>query len=464
MTYPLGFLYIVYTARYLGTEEFGVLSFALAFAAIFKILVDMGFDGLGVREIARDRELAGKYLGNVIPVKIVLGISCFALIVLSVKLLGYPEETARAVYLVSAGVLFTSFTEMFNAIFRAFERMGPISVGLVTNKVTLLSLTLLAISMGLGLEAISAIYLVASGLAFAYALFTCTRKYVLPAIEIDRVFLKETLKKSLPFFLSAAVNIIAFKIDMVMLSMLKGDAAVGYYSAAYRLIEALHVVPVSLAGSLYPVFSTFHVSSKEALNSAYEISFKLLLIAGLPIAIGTTLLADRIVPLMYGSEFAPSIPALKILIWTIPPIFLSYIIGTLFSSINRQVLSLKINTFTTALNIVANLLLIPGYGFLGAAFATVLTYTTSFTLGFYFTSRLTCKIPLTGFALKLLAANVGMALFVLSLPGANLILLIAGSAAVYLGVLNVFGVVSKKDYEMLFRREDEMQGPSMDAV
>lgn len=453
VSYPMGFIYTMYTARYLGTEQFGVLSFSMAFVGIFGVLESMGFDALGVREIARDKKLAKKYLGNVIPMKIILGVSCLGLIAFFIKNLGYPEQTVKVVCFISVGMLFNSFTQLFNSLFKAFEKMEYESIGIIANKVLVFTLTLFAIFLKYDLVKISAIYALASSIVFIYSLLICIHKYVVPKIELDWNFWKDSLKKALPFFLAAVVNIIAFKIDVIMLSTIKGDEAVGYYSAAYRLIEVLLIIPAALSGSLYPVFSRFHTLPKKALNSAYEKSFRFLFIAGIPISVGTTLLADRIILLIYGEEYYLSIMALKILIWTIPVIFISYVIGTLFASINRQVLSLKISAFAMALNVVTNLVLIPKYSFLGAAVTTVITYAVSFILSFYFISRLTCKIPIASFALKPIVANAIMGVFILSFAGINLFLLIASSAAIYTIMLTIFGVVSKTDYNIFLKRE-----------
>jgi len=451
VSYPLGFLYIMYIARYLGSEEFGILSFSLALAGIFGVLADLGFCPLGVREIARDKRLAKKYIANIIPMKIILSILCFGLIAISVNCFGYPEKTVLVVYFVSAGMLFNSFTEIFNSLFKAFEEMEYVSLGIILNKTLMLGLSLIAIFLEYELVRISGIYCLTGLLVFLYTLLICIWKYMAPALEIDWDFWKKISKKAAPFFLAAIVNVIAFRIDMVMLSMLKGDEAVGYYSAAYRLVEALIIIPSILSTSLYPVFSNFYVSAKETLNLVYEKAFKLLLIIGLPIAVGTTLLADKIILLIYGHEFSLAIPALKILIWTIPVIFIAFMLGTLFASINKQVLSLKISIFTTTLNIGANLLLIPKYSFLGAALATVMTYTASFILSYYYISGLTHKIPVFNFALKPIAANLVMGGFILNFTGSNILLVIVASALIYLIMLNIFGVVSKKDY-ILFKR------------
>ena len=84
----LGFFYVMYTARYLGAEGFGVLSFALAFTGIFGVFTDLGLQQLTVREVARNRSLAGKYLGNIAVMKLILVIITFGLMALTINLLG----------------------------------------------------------------------------------------------------------------------------------------------------------------------------------------------------------------------------------------------------------------------------------------------------------------------------------------------------------------------------------------
>ena len=120
----LGFFYVMYTARYLGAEGFAILSFALAFTGIFGLLTDLGFSPLTVREVARDKSLAKKYLNNISIMKAILVTITFALIAIVINLLDYPAQTIKVVYLISLSVVFNSFTGMFYSIFRAFEKIG----------------------------------------------------------------------------------------------------------------------------------------------------------------------------------------------------------------------------------------------------------------------------------------------------------------------------------------------------
>ena len=277
----LGFFVIMYTARYLGAEGFGVLSFALAFTRIFGVFADFGLSPLTVREIARDKSLASKYLGNIAVMKVFLVIITFGMIALTINLLGYPEQTIKVVYLVALSVVFGAFSLMFYSIFQGYEKMEYQSIGRILSGVLTLSGALFAISQGFSVVGFASIYFLASVVVFGYSFAICVWKFVFPKIEIDRSFWKPTIKRASPFFLSAVFSAIGFGIDIVMLSMIKGDIVVGWYSAAYRIMEFLLFIPATFMGSLYPVLSRLYVSSQDSLKSAYQNSFKYLSIVSL---------------------------------------------------------------------------------------------------------------------------------------------------------------------------------------
>ena len=123
----------MYTARYLGAAGFGILSFALAFTGIFGVFSDLGLSTLTVREVARDKTLASKYLGNITVMKIILVIITFGLIAITINLLGYPEQTIKVVYLVALSVIFKAFSGMFYSISQAYEKMECVSAKIEVN-------------------------------------------------------------------------------------------------------------------------------------------------------------------------------------------------------------------------------------------------------------------------------------------------------------------------------------------
>jgi O-antigen/teichoic acid export membrane protein len=449
----------MYTVRYLGAEGFGILSFALAFTGILGVFADLGLSTLTVREVARDKSLVGKYLGNIAAIKVILVVLTYGLIALVINLLGYPELTKKVVYLIALSVVFNSFTNMFYSIFQAYEKMEYRSLGQILSSVLLILGALVAINQGFSVVWFACTYFFVSVLIFVYTFFVSIWKFITPKLEINLNFWKPTVKQALPFFLSAVVDLIAFRIDIVMLSMMKGDKVAGWYSAAYRLMEVLLFIPAAFAGSIYPVLSNSYVSSQNFLKFAYQKSFHYLFIIGIPIAIGTTLLADKIILFIYKGDFVHSIITLQILIWTIPIIFLTYMSGTILASINRQSIALQINFLCMIFNVVINLILIPKYSLIGASITTVITSSLALILFYYFLSKNLYKMLDYKYFIKPAIAGVIMGLFIFSFAEINIILLVCTSILIYLGSLILLKTFSKEDLDLFmkiinFKRSD----------
>jgi O-antigen/teichoic acid export membrane protein len=449
---------MMYAARYLSAAGFGILSFALAFTGIFGVLADLGLSSLTIREVARDKSLALKYLANVSLLKIILAAAAFGLIALTINLMGYPQETITVVYLFGLYVVLAAFAQMFYSIFQAFERMEFQAIGQMLNAALILGGVIFAINHGFSVVGFASLYVIASVIALGYSFGVMKLKFSNPAsasavkaMEFDWGFWKPMIKKALPFFLSAALDLIALRIATVMLSVMKGDQAVGWYSASFQTMQVFLFIPAVFLAALYPVVSRFYVSSEESLRFVYQKSFKYLSLLGLPIAVGTTIFADRIILTIFQEGFAPSIIALRVLIWTVPLGFLTQMFGTMLASINRQDLAAKIVLVYTILNVVMNLVLIPRYGYVGASVVMVITSLMAFVLCFYLLSKLVCKIPLPKLIFRPVIASGLMALFLFFFSGLSLWLLIPLAAIIYFGILILLRAFSKEDLNLLVR-------------
>lgn len=451
------FFYMMYTTRYLGAERFGVLSFALALATIFSVFSDFGFGTMIVREVARDKSLAGKYLFNVSLVKIILGPATFMMMALTINLLNYPSYTRQVIYIVGVAVIITTFSQFLYSIFNAFEKMEYVSLSKILYSLLLLLGALIAIRSGLNIIGFAVSYLLASVIILWWNIMILKYRFAdevfgttFRNFRIEWDFCKRAVKSAWPFFLTIVVNIIAFKIDIVMLSVMKNNTVVGWYSAAYNLIEMLMLISATFVGAAYPVLSNYHTSDKDSLRRAYQAMFKYLSMMGIPLAVGTTLLAANIISMIYKNNYGPSVAALQVLIWTIPLIFLTGMYGILLVSINKERLALKINFFCMALNIILNFILIPKYSFIGASAVTVLTSLFAFLLCFYFVSKLICKVQLYDCFMKPIIASSVMGLFIFFVE-INIWGRVFMAAALYLGMLVALKAFSGED-RRLFRR------------
>jgi len=452
-SYIIGFFFIMYTARYLGAAGFGILSFALAFTGIFGVFSDLGLGILTIREVARDKTLASKYLGNIAVMKIFLVVITFGLIALTINLLGYPEQTIKVVYLVALSVIFGAFSGMFNSVFQAYEKMEYQSLGHILSSALMLSGALFAISQGFSVVGFASIYFLVSVVVLGYNFTVCAWKFVLPKIEVDWGFWKPTIKEALPFGLSSIFVVIYYWIDSVMLSLMQGNEVVGWYNAAYRLIMVLLFIPSILNVSIFPVMSQFYVASKDSLRFAFEKYFKYMAIVGIPIGVGTTLLADRIILLIFGIEYTNSIIALQILVWSSVFIFLSGAFARLLESSNRQMTITKITGICMVENIVLNLAIIPKFSYVGASVTTAITEFTALILCIMVSSKIGYGISKSNLLdiSKVLIASLLMGILIVYLNDLNLLILVLLSAAFYFIVLYLFRVFKEEDAKLLKR-------------
>ncbi len=453
--YILGFFYIIYSARYLGAEDFGTLSFAIAFTGIFGVFMDLGLSTFTTREVSKDKKLAGKFLGNTILIRAILSLFIFLVIVIFVNMFSYPPVVKNIIYIITLSTVFAVAADIFNSIFQSYEKMEFRAIGQILNNSFLLAGALIAIIFKLDIIWFAFAYLIANLFFFIYSALICIKKFVLPKIEIDFYFWKWALLKSLPISFAILFSIIVFRIDTVILSLIKGNIAVGYYNASYKLIEALMAVPIVFSTAVYPVFSKLHVYSKDSLSFSYHKSFKYLLILGLPIAAGSVALSDQIILLVYGTGFIQSSTALKILIWVIPIIYLTYIFRILLISINKQKLLLIILSICMIFNITANILLIPYFSYLGSSIVTVLTEFLSLVLSVYFISKNICKIEIKTIVIKPVIASFFVFL-VANYFKNNLLIAILLSILIYFAILFAVKTFSESDliiFKRIFNRE-----------
>lgn len=452
VTYLLIFFYTVYIARYLGAYGFGILSFALAFSSVFFILADLGLNTLTVREVARDKNLAHKFLGNLLLVKIVLSIATFGLIALFVNLLGYSENVVIVVYFISISVIITSIYGIFNSIFQAFEKMEYQSIGLILNSILMFLGVLLVIYFNLGVVGFSLLYLITSIIILIYSLIICSYKFLIPKFEYDKEFWKITIIEALPFGLTGLSGMLYTYIDSVMLSIIQNNEVVGWYNAAYRIVLFLIIIPGTINITIFPSMSKLHISSPESLRYVNEKYFKYMTIIAIPIGVAVTLLADKIIFIIFGEDYIPSIFALQILIWTIVFTFAGAGFVRLLEATNKQFVLTKISVLCVLVNIVLNLFLIPKYGLIGACIATVLTEIALITgvirMGYKFNYGIPLKKILKDL-IKIIFASLLMGIIIFYLKNLDLLLLIISSSVFYLIVLYLIKEIDNDDINLL---------------
>jgi O-antigen/teichoic acid export membrane protein len=196
--------------------------------------------------------------------------------------------------------------------------------------------------------------------------------------------------------------------------------------------------------------SRFFKESKELLKKTYQKSFKLVVGAGIPVSVGSFLLAEKIILFLFGPQYQNSITALKILSFLIIFSYLNGLAGYFLISINRQALTAKILAVTTGINVILNFLLIPRYSYIGAASATVVSEILFFIFFFLSARGEICLIPLKEIAKPIISAAImGLLIIILIQQGFTLFPLIAIGAMTYLFFIWITGFITKGEKSRL---------------
>jgi len=431
----LGLILTIFIARYIGAVGFGKLGFAQTFTGLLVILADMGLVPFTIREIARRKELASKYLGNIFFIKLIFSVITFALIVIIINLMHYPIDTKIVIYLIGISSIFGSFSDFMRAIFKAFERMEYESFLDIGKTIITIIIGLTVLISGYGLIAIALVYCVVAFIDLLATLVVTVKKFARPEMKIDLSFCRGALFLAFPFIWTVSIGVVYHQIDIVMLSIMKGDAPVGWYNAACKIIYTLVIIPEMFTYAIFPAMSRFYLASKDDLITIVEKSAKYLFMIGLPLAVGAIILAKRIILLLYGQNFIPSIMAMQVLALYLPLRFMNYATGYTLSSIDKEHLRALSATIAAVGNIGLNLILIPRYSLVGAAIATAITEVILFVSYYYFVARHLCRLRMTPIFAKPILACMIMGIFVFCLKELNLALLIVLATVVYPAVI-----------------------------
>lgn len=447
---------VIYLTRYLGAIGFGKYSFVLAFLVFFRIVTDLGINMILVREVCRDPTKASKLMGNAAVIKLVLSFSAIALAAIIISLLPSPTDTTTYVYILSAILLFDSFSLLFSRIFQVELKMKYfVLANLIYRALSAGLIFLIIFSKGTLLQII--IVLVFSSFIRLMVNYLCSRKFVRPKFKIDFELWRFLARESWPLALAGIFIIIFTRIDQVMLSMMRGDAAVGYYAASVNLVEALGIIPNAFMLSVFPLLSRFFATSRDIHKRTYALSFKYMAILAIPIAVGTTLLANPIIPFIYGNQFLPSVIVLQILIWANVFIFTGTIHYQLLISASKQKYGFLFSGTTAVLNVVLNLGLIPRYGIVGAAIATAISLGTGAIIPLFPTATRAYAIALWRSILKPIIASAVMAVYIYYVRP-ELALAIVGGIAIFIAAMLLIRGIDREDIRLvraLFRAQGQ---------
>jgi PST family polysaccharide transporter len=367
----------VWVARYLGPEQFGRLNFAIAFVALFGPLATLGLDGIVIRELVKRPDERSVILGSVFIMKLLGGFAGVGFVLAAIRLMRPTDMPAQwIVGIIAAGLVFQSF-DTFDFWFQSRVRSKFTVYAKGAAFVVCAALKIVFILIGMELLAfawlaLAEIALGGIGLALIYARVE-RQAAGHPLVLWCWSRMRQLLATSWPMFLSGLAVMVYFRIDQVMLAELSGESEVGLYSAALRLSEIWYAIPAVLVASAMPSLVEAHAKSEDNYYRQLQRLFTNLTRIAYLVAVPMTLFASRLVPWLYGEQFAGAAPTLAIHIWTALFVFLGVAHGPWIINEGMTKFYLLQTTVAAAANVALNIVLIPEFGATGAAAATLVS-------------------------------------------------------------------------------------------
>ncbi len=413
----IDFAFAMLRLRILGPVGEGSYAFVITVYGFFEVVIRFGLGTLLTRDVAQDKNDAGRYLYNVLVLRVGLWLLSLPVLVVVAGLYARggnlsPQE-AQALMLFAGALLFASIADSLSSVFMAFEKMeypAGIASAIATAKVALGALVLLPpFSAGfVGLAAVSLIM----NIAQTVWLWSALRRHIPFQLGgLDRGLQRAMMYASYPLMINHLLASIFWRIDMWLLKPLAGTAAVGIYSAGVKYLDGFNVIPSYLTMAIFPLMSRYAKESHESLIRAYQLAIRLLVMTALPIAILVTVLAESLIRILGGSAFLPdSAIALTLLIWSIPVGFVNSVTQYVLIAVNQQRFLTRAFILGVSFNIIANLFMIPRFGYAGAAVVTILSEWSLLFPFYYAVRRHVASLPWGDLLWRQVAAAAGMGL------------------------------------------------------
>ena len=439
-----GIITIGLLTRYLGQEDFGHYTTAIAFMQFFGVLVDMGLYLICLKEISARPEKENYIIGNIFTLRVISAVIFIGGGIILIFAFPYPLVVKLSGAIVAISFFFMSLVQTLTTVFQKYLKMGSVALAEVLGRAGFLGAIILFILFKNNLP-----YLlwgnVANTFIYFIILWFLVKRYVKIRWQVDFDYWKLIFKKAWPIALGIVFNLIYFRADTIILSLFKPAAEVGIYGAPYKILEIIATFPHMFMGLVMPVLTVAWLANQlDKFKNAVQQTFDFFAMLALPMILGTLPLAKPIMILIAGGDFAASGAVLAILILATGIIFLGVLLTYLLVILEKQRAMLKYFFTAAVLSLIGYLIFIPRYSYFGAAWVTVgveLFIVITAWLIFYRTTKVKIKFQI--FFKSLLASGL-MALIIYVLPAWHVLILIGLAMLIYFVLMLTIGGIDKK--------------------
>jgi O-antigen/teichoic acid export membrane protein len=369
-----------------------------------------------------------------------------------VLLIGYNAQTVVVIWIIGACFLIGQVTSTCSAALKGLERMEFTSLGSIifTSLLTFPRIGMLL--LGYGVIPIAAIGILANLASLGIEYFFL-QKLTSFKLSVNWHLIRSVLTASLPYFLVTIGIVIYHQVDIVIISLLVNEQTIGWYAAADRLFGTLLFIPNVLGTALFPALTRAYADSQTASHELARKSMNLLFLVSAPIGLGMMAIADQVVVLLFGAEFANSGPVLAVRGMILILTYANMLLGFLLITMDRQKIWAVVLLLATLATIPLDLILVPwtvktfANGALGGALSYTFTEIGMTAAGLALLPKGTFNRANAKVIAKVLLAALVMAGASWTVRGGFIVIPIAIGAATYFGMVFILHALPKEDWE-----------------
>ncbi|MEZ4861317.1 MAG: flippase [Caldilineaceae bacterium] len=343
-------------ARALGVTGLGQYTIALAYLNVCQILTELGLPAMLVRDLAQMPWLRRSYYYRALSIQIVASLLVWGGLIAVTALLPLPPATRMILWIVGASLPFYAITSATQTLFQAGERMEVVMGIEVLINTAILGISLGVIQWGGTTYHLAMVLVITQLISAILGVILLARSQLLAEPQTQVAWQWSMLwRRSGPFYVLALADVLLQRADIVLLSIVAGESVTGLYGAAYNLVRVAFKLVQNFWGALYPTLSRLHhqvpVHYRRLGNFSLRYGLLTLLAAA---AIGAGVAQD-VLHLIYGANYAEAVLVLQILLWSAPIYLLENFAQTLLMIEQRPLQSLLI----TGLHLGVLVLLLP---------------------------------------------------------------------------------------------------------
>jgi O-antigen/teichoic acid export membrane protein len=370
----MGLVLVGYLARQFDVAGLGSYNLVVAYTGLFSLVADFGLIQYLTRELAARPDERETLLRQAAVGSLAAGATAFALCNGIALVVGFEAQLLRWILIASVPMFLGP----------AFVSIAVLNAGLRGRRVAALSLTNQTLGIGVVLfvvltaRDIETLIIVQAVQSLVYATLIAWSADVWPLYRrgwrsVSRTAAARMLWASVPLGGMAIIALVYYRLDTFMLSVISSEEAVGYYSGAWRLTEALHIVPAAVAATMLPLAAWQGAANTRRLADAIRIAFRFLALIAVPIVVGSLILATPVIEAVYGPSLAPASDAFRVLIVTEAIFFFGGVAATTLVGLRLVKRAFLSQVISVPLNAAACVLVLPRYSYNGAAWISLAT-------------------------------------------------------------------------------------------